>query len=92
MQTVAESNSSTDGGTLSLDEDGSPGLDSFSLRFTDTTMDGNNQYIPHASTVTLDASLNPGSSDTFKVSIYLGQISANHSWQKTQINLTGSSV
>ena len=57
-------------------------------------MDGNNAYISNnsASPTTLDNSLTASGSDTFKITIHVGTISANHSSQTTTLNFTGSIV
>jgi hypothetical protein len=94
MKTECETNTTTDEGNLSCDGDGTPGYDNFSLRFTSTTMDGNNEYISNssASKTTLDNSLAAAGSDTFKITIYLGYLNDDFGWQTTTVNFTGSAA
>jgi hypothetical protein len=91
MNTTADTNSTTDTKELTLDEDGSPIEDYFSLQFTDcASFEGDDAYITDAG-MTLNKTLTPATqSGTFKVTIHLGDISANHSWQATTINFTGA--
>ncbi len=91
MQTDCDTNATTDEGDLTLDADGSPTEDTYSLRFTSTTMDGDDAYITDAG-VTLDNSLSASGSDTFKITIYLGPISTDHGWQTTTVNFTGTAA
>lgn len=94
MKTYCESNTTTDEGDLTLDDDGSPAEDYFSLQFTTASnLDGNTEYIPYLpSQVTLDNSLSAEDSETFKITIHLGAISTNHSWQTTTVNFTGTAA
>ena len=88
MQTTCNTNSSTL--NLTLDADGTPASDNFSLRFTSATnFEGDDAYIPTASSVTLNNSLAPDASDSFKITIYLGVITVDHPWQNTTVNFTG---
>ena len=92
MKTDCETNYSTDEGDLDCYGDGTPGYNNFSLRFTSTTMDGNNAYISNtsASRTNLDLSLLATGSETFKISIYLGYLYDDYGWQTTLVNFTGS--
>ena len=92
MKTDCDTNATTDEGDLTLDDDGSPTEDYFSLQFTSAAaLDGNNNYIPSAGT-TLDNSLAASGSETFKITIYLGPISTDHGWQTTTVNFTGTAA
>ena len=86
MDTQIEANSTTDSGNLTLDGDGSPGLDYFSLYVT-----GNcpNQYIS-STPANWKQDLAPGGSETFGITVYLGQISMDYGQEKVTINVTGS--
>ena len=93
MQTDCETNVTTDEGDLECDGNGGNTADDFfCLQFTDTTMDGDDSFISNSSgaQTTLDNSLLAGGSDTFRITIHLSNLSANHSWQTTTINFTGS--
>lgn len=94
MKTECEANTTTDEENLSCDGDGTPGYDNFSLRFTSTTMDGDDAYISNSSSsrTTLDNSLGASASDTFKISIYLGYLNDDYGWQTTTVNFTGSAA
>lgn len=94
MQTTCETNVTTEVGNMECDGDGTPGLDFFSFQLTSTSMDGNNAYISNntGSPTTLDNSMNPSGSDTFKITIYIGSLSANHTTQTTTVNFTGTIV
>lgn len=88
MQTTCDTNSSTL--NLTLDADGTPGEDYFSLQFTSASnFEGNNAYITTASSMTLNNTLAPSGSDTFKLTIHLGVISVDHPEQNTTVNFTG---
>jgi len=84
--TQIEANATTDSGELTLDPDGSPETNYFSLEVTGTAP---NQYIT-ADPVNWQQDLAPGDSVTFGIKVYLGQISADYGQQKVTINVTGS--
>ncbi len=88
MLATGQQNQSTDEGDMDCDGDGDPGEDFYSLRITDTALSGNNNYINDVAAETLELSLAGESSDTFKLTIYLGTCSADHDWQTTQVNWT----
>ena len=88
MKTTCNTNSSTQ--NLTLDADGTPGDDYFSLQFTSAAnFEGNNAYITTASSMTLNNTLAPSGSDTFKLTIHLGVITVDHPEQNTTVNFTG---
>ena len=92
MTTTAHQNLTTDSSDLECDGDGTPGTDFYSIRFTSTTMDGNNAYISNSSgsPTTLDNSLAPQDTDTFKLTIYVGYINDNYGAQTTRVNFSGA--
>lgn len=92
MNTTCNTNLSTDEGNLTLDPDGTPETDYYSLQFTNTAFEGNDEYIPSASTVILNQSLAPSGSGTFYVTIHLGYINDDYGWQTTTINFTASAA
>ena len=92
MSTACDTNTTTDTGNLTLDSNGSPAEDNFSLQFTTApNLDGNTAYIS-SSGMTLDNSLAGSGSETFKITIHLGSISTDFSWQTTTINFTGTAA
>jgi len=77
-------------GDLTLDPDGQPGEDLFSLKVVDTTFDGNDNWIT-AGGVELDNNLaGAGGSGTFEIQITMGPISVDHGWQTIDVKLTGT--
>ena len=92
MDTDINTSATTDpdgSGDLTLDENGQPGEDYFSLKVVDTTFDGNDNWITAAG-VELDNSLAGSTSGTFEVQITQGPISVDHGWQTIDVKLTGT--
>ena len=89
MTTSIDTNGSVDSGNLTLDEDGTPGEDFFSLQITSSSCSEGNAWFTDTLT-TYNDTLGPDSSTTFKITIHLGDISANWGQETTLLNFTGT--
>lgn len=86
MDTQIKTNSTTDSASLTLDPDGSPTEDNYSIQ---TSGNCPNQYIT-SSNVAWKQDLSGGSSETFGFTVYLGTISQDWPSQTTTVNISGS--
>ena len=89
MTTSIDTNGSVDSGNLTLDDNGSPAEDYYSLRITNSSCSEGDQYFTDTLAAYNDT-LGPSSSTTFKITIDLGDISANWGQEKTLLNFTGA--
>lgn len=89
MTTTADTNGST--AALTLDPDGSPVEDYFSIQLTNTGFGDHATVYVTDDGAEINGSLSPSlQSAVFYVTVHLGYISVNHAAQKTMINFTGA--
>ena len=87
MDVRIKTNATTDEGNLTLDPDGNPGIDFFSIETSGFDID---DYLPSSYGTTFDENLSPGGNKAFDLHLNIGIISANHSQQTTTIYFQGS--
>ena len=76
---------------LYLDYNATPSADNYyGLNLTGGTASGINHWVQEGATIQLDSDINSGGSDTFGFTLYLSNITANHTWQTLVVTLTGS--
>jgi len=98
MKLSAQTNVTTDELDMECDGDGNggspPGQDFFSLQFTGaaTWASSNLAYIVNSSTIELDNTFPSKGQETFTVTIWVGNCSADHPSQTTQINFTAAAA
>ena len=93
MDTQIQTNTSTEEGDMSVNGTGAaPGQDEYGINITGlSTVWPVNTWVHEAYGNEIDQSLGPGSSNTFDINLRIGtSLSANHSYQTTTINFTGT--
>jgi hypothetical protein len=76
--------------SLTIDEDSIPTADdNYALYLIGGTASGVNAWVKESATIQLDSDLDRIGTETFGFTLYLSNISANHTWQSMTITLTG---
>jgi len=77
--------------SLTIDEDSVPiADDNYALYLIGGTASGVNAWVRESTTIQLDSDLDRTGTETFGFTLYLSNITANHTWQSMTITLTGS--
>ena len=77
-------------GDLTCDEDSIPTTDDYyALNLTGGTATGINHWVKESAAIQLDSDLDKSGTKTFGFTLYLSNITANHSWQTLTVTLTG---
>ena len=92
MQTDIQITSNTPG-DLTIDDTGIPTTDNYyALNLTGGTASGINHWVKESATIQLDSDIDASASDTFGFTLYMSNITANHTWQTLVVTLTGSQL
>lgn len=77
--------------SLTIDEDSAPvSDDNYALYLIGGTASGVNAWVKESTTIQLDSDLDRAGTKTFGFTLYLSNITANHTWQEMTLTLTGS--
>lgn len=90
MTTSIDTNGTTESGNMTLDEDGGTlSEDNFSVQITTSSCSEGTQYFTDTASAYNDT-LGPDASTTFKITVYVGDISENFGQERTTLNFTGA--
>jgi len=90
MQTDIQITSNTPG-DLAVNETAIPtDNDCYALYLTGGTASGVDNWVKESATIQLDSDIDSSGSNTFGFTLYMSNITANHTWQTLVVTLTGS--
>jgi hypothetical protein len=90
MTTSIDTNATTESGNLTLDPDGGTIIeDYYSVQITTSSCSEGTQYFTDTLTAYNDT-LPPDDSTTFKITVWVGDISENFNQERTTLNFTGT--